>query len=144
MTLRQRKSRDLGSRVLREMWVSSFAVLTNEKPLGERLLFKRRYLSLSLYAATSPWPDLHPGWPQLQASSTVSRASWQYWLQYLLPFCSEQLHAGCAHLFFFSCLSSIAHLKLNAVGCVSGGGRVPAFCPLGLMCPLVAGWGHRA
>src|SRR5437764_14807147 len=93
------------------MWVSSFAVLTNEKPLGERLLFKRRYLSLSLYAATSPWPDLHPGWPQLQASSTVSRESWRYCPQYLLPIASEQLHAGSAPLFFSTMTTPTTHIR---------------------------------
>src|SRR3954471_22236471 len=88
-----------------------FYGVTNEKPLLSGFFWAVLcQCVLGVYAATSPWPDLHPGWPQLHASSTVSRASWQYWLQYLLPFCSEQLHAGCAHLFFFSSCSSITHL----------------------------------
>jgi hypothetical protein len=45
---------------------------------------------------------LQPAWPQLHASSVVSRASLQYWLQYLLPFTATHEQAGCAHLFFSS------------------------------------------
>jgi hypothetical protein len=45
-----------------------------------------------------------PAWPQLQASSTVSPASWQYSLQYRLPGSAAQLQAGCAH-FVFSAIS---------------------------------------
>jgi hypothetical protein len=50
----------------------------------------------------------HPGCPQLQDSSRVSRASWQYWLQYLFSPVTTQLQAGCSHVWNFGSLAIIS------------------------------------
>ena len=47
----------------------------------------------------------------MQDSSKVLRASWQYWLQYSLPSATEQLHAGCPHLFGSTSFRSCATVK---------------------------------
>ncbi len=57
---------------------------------------ERQFRDYSL-RASSP---AQPGWPQLHASSSVSPASWQYVLQYLLSFAAIQLQAGWAHFLF--------------------------------------------
>jgi hypothetical protein len=91
-----------------------------EKPLGSGFFHTGSVLLRSAHAATSPLADLQPGWPQLHASSIVSRASLHDWLQYLPPFIAVQEQAGWAHLLF----SSMTHL-IPWLGCISAIRRVP-------------------
>jgi hypothetical protein len=93
-------------------WGQSRSSRFGSRPAWIRRMFEssRRTTPGGSHAAGTPASVIeHPIWRQLQLSSCVSRASSQYWLQYLLPSCREQLHAGCAHLFFSSVMTHLQY-----------------------------------